>query len=85
MFPTCSPKSTLSLQPPHFQSAFFFPFLGSHSQCCMEPLLQFLVRVWVTAAAVMPCMKAVSLLFSRSSLLDLNAVTGQFQTSVLNC
>ena len=49
-----------------------------------EPWLQFLVRVWVTAAAVMAWMKAASLLLSLSCLLDLKAVTGQFQTSELN-
>ena len=50
----------------------------------MVPWLQFLVMVWVTAAAVMAWMKADSLLLSLSCLLDLKAVTGQFQTSELN-
>ena len=50
----------------------------------MDPWLQFLVRVWVTAAAVMAWIKAASLLLSLSCLLDLKAVTGQFQTSELN-
>ena len=50
----------------------------------MVPWLQFLVMVWVTAAAVMAWIKAASLLLSLSCLLDLKAVTGQFQTSELN-
>ena len=54
------------------------------SLTAMVPWLQFLVMVCVTAAAVMAWMKADSLLLSLSCLLDLKAVTGQFQTSELN-